>query len=516
MMVIRAQERNGGRSGLAWLLSIMVLAFISRAVALWWTRPEFMGWFNHAPWYWVQTRGLIRDGVLPFADLPLLFQLYAGVADALTGLGLELPQAIVTAQRAVMCLVAALIAWPCWSVLRGIHVQQPLGWAGWLLVFLAAFMPLTFAHLPELLQKNMMGLLLLACLMAASYAALERSAWAVAGLVAFGLIAVTHLGTLAAATLWIIALAGAFAFNRRGAGRLAAVSLAAAAALSVAAAMLIRFDPGAVDRVTAFLGEGWRDSVLGMILRPGPTAQRFILALAVFATTALFVALVHAWRTARPSLSARDQVFWLANLLFLGLSLLPIHQVEVAVRLVLFLPLPLVFLLAYHGVHGRRDRFARAILVLAAAGTVMMVVGEVANLLRPVPDKAAVQAQLAALDERDRLSGEDLVIAPYAVAPVANWFLGARTSLVTSVQRDDLDRYGRVFVLNSGHELPTRPGDLDRVTTRADRYRVMRQAVPLPADLEPDPRFDEFRWYRLERMPPHWQFDDSGRWVGIE
>ena len=42
-----------------------------------------MGWFNHAPWYWVQTRGLLQNGVLPFPDLPLLFHRYAGVAGPL-------------------------------------------------------------------------------------------------------------------------------------------------------------------------------------------------------------------------------------------------------------------------------------------------------------------------------------------------------------------------------------------------------------------------------------------------
>jgi hypothetical protein len=82
-MIIEVQERKSGRSSLVWLLLIMALAFLSRAAALWWTRPEFMGWFNHAPWYWVQTRGLLQNGVLPFPDLPLLFHRYAGVAGPL-------------------------------------------------------------------------------------------------------------------------------------------------------------------------------------------------------------------------------------------------------------------------------------------------------------------------------------------------------------------------------------------------------------------------------------------------
>jgi hypothetical protein len=38
-MIIEVQERKSERSSLVWLLLIMALAFLSRAAALWWTRP---------------------------------------------------------------------------------------------------------------------------------------------------------------------------------------------------------------------------------------------------------------------------------------------------------------------------------------------------------------------------------------------------------------------------------------------------------------------------------------------
>ena len=107
------------------------------------------------------------------------------------------------------------MAVPSWAVLRSIHDGRESGGAGWLLVALATFLPLTFAHLPELLQKNMLGLLLLALLMAASRAALRAPAWGLVVLLCFVLIALAHLGTLAVALLWTLAL-GAMLRSRTG------------------------------------------------------------------------------------------------------------------------------------------------------------------------------------------------------------------------------------------------------------------------------------------------------------
>ena len=59
-------------------LSLLILiAFTIRVIIIWLTRPEFVGWFNHTYYYYVQTRGLIENGHLPFPEMPLLFYLYS-------------------------------------------------------------------------------------------------------------------------------------------------------------------------------------------------------------------------------------------------------------------------------------------------------------------------------------------------------------------------------------------------------------------------------------------------------
>ncbi len=504
------------RGDVAPLVALILFAFLCRSVALWWTRPEFMGWFNHAPWYWVQTRGLLLDGALPFADLPLLFHAYAGLAGALTALGMDTDPAIIHAQRFLMCLAPALIAWPCWAVLREIHGDRPLGRAGWALVAMAAFLPLTFVHLPELLQKNMLGMLWLAGLMAASHRALASPRWAWAALGCFVLIALTHLGTLAVALLWLAAVAGAIGVARGAWVHLALLLFVGLAATALAATSLLAFDPAAMARVEALLTDGWRHSLLGSLFGPASMTRKTAILAGIVIPYGVLAWLAAASRATRAALPVADRVFWLANLLFVGLLLFPALEQEVLTRFVLFLPLPGLFLAGLHLAQAQRPRPVRWGVAAAGLGVLVMTAGEVANLLRPIPDKAAVAAELRELSAGESFTGRDLVIAPYAVAPLANWFLRVPATLVTRVQREDFTRYQRVFVLNSGFEPATRPGELKSVDTPAERYRAMRQAVPVSGRISPDPRFDQFRWYRLTRIPPGWRFDETGRWNGVD
>jgi len=87
-------------------LSILILiAFIVRVIVIWVGRPEFVGWFNHTYYYYVQTRGLLENGSLPFPEMPLLFYIYSFTANLLNWFGVEINAAIVSATRFWMCLI---------------------------------------------------------------------------------------------------------------------------------------------------------------------------------------------------------------------------------------------------------------------------------------------------------------------------------------------------------------------------------------------------------------------------
>lgn len=496
------------------LLIVIMLAFGSRAIALWVTRPEFMGWFNHAPWYWVQTRGLLENGALPFADLPLLFYLYAGLAHLLEAFGEPRGPAIVQASRGVMSLAGALVAVPCWAVLRRMNEPRGLRGLDWGLVVCAAFLPLTFAHLPELLQKNMLAMVFLAGLMHSSYRALDNRWWIAVAALWLVLIALTHLGTLFAAGLWLGALGLALVVDKPAWGTVILLLGGSILAAGLAGLSLWYFDPAAVARAVAFGSAAFSNSLIAAVFVDVPGVGHTTALLGILIPLALaLLGLRLCWQR-RAAIPRHDRIFRLANLIFAWLLVLPFMDLAVLPRMILFLPLPILFLLALGRRYSDRPRLMRVLTLASTAGVLLLVIGESQNLVRGSSQRAATHAELLALKAKYDFTPQDFIIAPYAVAPTLNWFLDTRAGLVTAVRRGDFDLYDRIFVLNSGREQQGNTDNGYTVGDEAGRYLAMRRPVPVPAPLEPDPDFDSFYFYQLDEVPVRWKFDTSGRWSG--
>ena len=75
---------------------------------------------------------------------------------------------------------------------------------------------------------------------------------------------------------------------------------------------------------------------------------------------------------------------------------------------------------------------------------------------------------------------------PYGVNPIANWFLGTKGSLLTSVQQN--------------------------VTVHYDW--ATRHDIPMGEGALPDPDYNMFAFYRLQKLPEQWVFDGEGNWTG--
>ena len=432
------------------LLAIVFAGFAARAVAIWITRPEFVGWFNHSYYYWVQVRGLLLDGRLPYGDLPFLFSLYAVVAGALRWLGVEAGPAIVHTSRALMSLIPALVAVPVYGLVKTIHPDDPLPFRHWVPVVLSAFLPLTLVHAPELLQKNCLGLLLLAGLLLATSRFLHtRSTGAlIGGGVLFLLIALTHLGTLAAALLFCACLALAATLEsgnlRRAAGGLALV----AATVGVGLLSVYWLDPGAFERIGSYARSSLPYSLLGILFRSDVPVRRPIALLGIGVPLGVLLYLLWVYRGRRATLRPPDRIFWLCCLLF-GYSLvLPLLDLDLLPRFVLFVPLPGLVIFSYHLEHRTTRGLRIAALVLATGGVSAMGFGEVMDLIFRAPDKHAIHRELVALGQRHRLTEEDFILTRYGVNPICNWFLGTRSGLITAFHEEDIDAYERVFVLN--------------------------------------------------------------------
>ncbi len=499
------------------LVLIIGTAIVARAIAIWLTRPEFVGWFNHSYYYWVQTLGVLEDGRLPFSDLPLLFYVYAGTARLAQTAGLDTQASIVQASRGLMSIVPALVALPVFAIVRRVFAGQELRAEAWLLVVVAAFLPLTFAHMPELLQKNASGLLLLAVLMHATYAWLgtRRAVNLVAIALAFALIALTHLGTLVVSLLYLLSLVFAVVHERQDRVSLRILALLVVSTAALAVLFLSLFDYDALMRVFRHAASSLPNSMIGNVLSADSAGTALLLSAGIIGPALLAWFLYRAFLLRVQAIPSADRIFWLACLLWSWLLVFPLIDLDVVPRLVLYLPLPALVIAAFHFRCGGRRKLQVAIAGLAAAGALLMTVGEIMNLVMLYPQKDEIHAELRDLRLRYDLSDDDFVLTQYAVNPACNWFLGTSAGLITAFNRNDADAADRLFVLNLPKSRTVDDAAVDgTVVTEKQRYQVMRRNVPLPPGLEPARGFEHLSWYELESVPDTWRFDERGDWIG--
>jgi len=508
-----------------WILaSIVGVAIVGRALRIWLTRPEYVGWFNHSYYYWVQTRGLLLHGELPYADMPLIFYLYALLAGALQVFGMDLEPAVINASRFCMSLVPALIAIPAYCTLRRINGDQALTASLWILVGIAAFLPLTTAHMPELLQKNTLGLLLLFTLSHVAYVFLqERSGnyLALAALLVLA-IALTHLGTLAVTIVFAVALAIATTWEAGTRREPIKTALILVVMIAASAAMLSAIDPDALARVVRYLQSSLPNSLLGKLVSGAIRQDGLLLITGILVPAALAFVLLRSYNRHRALLTAADRVFWLSQILLACLLLAPVIDLEVMPRFLLFLPLPAIVIVAFHLRMHQQKWLNRIAVAAAAIGALVMVVGDVTGVLMRYPDKAQTHAELDDMRDRFDLGHGDLVLTPYGGNTICNWFLGTRAGLITAFNRDDIQKYARVFVLNPrdaqvlGDAADRIVDDRITFTTERQKYEAMRLNVPVAGRVPNMINYRFVNFYRLDAVPDDWLFDDTGTWIGAD
>ena len=506
----------------AMLAFIIGSAFAGRAFAIWISRPEFIGWFNHSYYYWLQVQGVLESGQLPYADMPLLFYFYAAEASVLQLFGLDMQAAIVISARVTMSIAPALIAYPIYMIVRRIGGFRSLSSGQCILVALSAFLPLTFAHMPELLQKNTLGLLLLSGLMYATYSLVHSRSprFLIAVSLLFILITLTHVGTLAVGLLFGLSLLLAVIYNKADSKQVMAILVLVAAFSVVGLAAVYVLDPEALGRILGYAQSSLSHSLLGSVFSSEPISRKLVYLLGVLIPLALVFFLVRTYKQHRESLQPADRIFWLGNVLLPYLLVLPVFDLDVVPRLVLFMPLPLLIVLSYQLQYKERKRPTRLLVGLASVGIALMLVGETMNLIKLYPDKEEIHEELLGLRERYQLSENDFVLTTYAVNPICNWFLGTKSGLITAFNESDRESYDRLFVLNPSEGRPaTAPADQsdsDRITFRTaqEKYAAMRQRVPLLPEMKPLATSDHLEFHELHAMPEHWLFNAEGDWIG--
>lgn len=490
------------------LLALSVIAaLLTRLLVLVVGRPAFVGWFNHSPYYWVQAKSLLENGNLAYGDMPLVFALYAGLAKLCSLPGVPLDDAVILSSRLVMAAAPALIPIAIYIMAKKASGADRLDWPSRCLVFASGFLPLTFANMPEVLQKNMVGLVLLGFSVVALYGWLRERRTTHLLLLVGLLIAVclAHLGSALAALLLVAAVFLDVTLRRSTPVEIARIALFSVITGLVIALGIRFFDPASWDRVAA----------MSAALLPSGAGEA---ALSILVIAIWFGLLLYAWRWLARRTADREEaarILTRVMLLWLGLLAMPLWPGDIGLRLLLFMPLGAVCLLALL-LQMLEGRMLRALAAITTVVFCLMSVGEAMSVYMVYPNKDEIAKEMAEAADKYGLSQNDLVITPYGVTPVANWFLGTRASLVTAVERDMVSRFERVFVLNTlerpAPELAS--GDCRLVRSDDDRYRATRHDTPIGNEAERDPDFSTFALYLLGAFPEDWVFDDQGRWLG--
>lgn len=502
----------------SYLLALLViLATLIRAFFIWIDRPEFVGWFNHTYYYYVEVKGLLTQGQLPYADMPLLFYLYAGTAKVIAWFGVSLNDAIVSATRFWMSIIPSLIPLPVYFTLRYSHPTKSLCTQEWLLVCVSAFLPLSLLHLPEFSQKNTLGLLLLAVFFFFTQKALFTSIKkniTLLGLFA-ALIVLTHFGTAGALFLYVLALSVAFLFIQKNAFQTLKLVGGATFGLGLAICLIYWFDIKRVERIAYYLGNSLNNSFVGILFSSSTSAgAKSMATMAIMLPILMLWIFLKTFHIIRQKISTAHQIFYLSHCLFCYLLVFPLYDQLLLARFSLFSYLSLIIILGYIFHYTVINRWLKLGLQgFIITSVLMMMLGEWMSLKMHNPDKELIFTDLMKVKKQANFNAKDLIITKNGAEHIANWFWETKSGVITSLNTQAFAKYKRVYILNPIEGELNFEGIWGKsATNEKDRYHFMLSNIPAPQNAQILYQSKYLQLLRLKVIPKEWVFDKNGNW----
>ena len=492
---------------IGFIVCTILSAFLIRATAIWWTRPDFVGWFNHSYYYWLQVRSVLTDGALAYSDMPLLFWLYSGLAWVLQPFITE-DMAIIQSSRLFMSVIPALLPMVFYRLILAVKPESVEQLSSKLLLLSSGILPLSIVHMPEILQKNMLGMVLLMCCLYAIHGWIKHGSakWLMAMAVVISGVALTHLGSALACLLLLLAWYLTAAIQSTNRRVLLNYTLLIATAVLLIFSYLYAFNPRVHTRVQLLINELATMSAIELAL----TTVALILMAGV-------VRLLFRWfdkydRLIPTSLSVLTRICLVWALLLLA----PVWPGEMASRLILFLPLPILIILYAISFIPLRFYASRLLIGGWVIASTAMMIGEIVSLHLTEPNKALVHQELLKMNNQYQLSDRDLIISPYATHALTSWLFRSKGSMITAVEANMFGRYERIFVLNTLQRPAPRlqPGEERLLTSEFQAYQTTRHDIPMPDGWTADPNYTQFSLYQLDGLPENWIFNDQLKWSG--
>lgn len=499
------------------LFSILLTAFLVRVFVIWIDRPEFVGWFNHTYYYFVEVKGLLENGKLPFPDMPLLFYIYAYSSKLLILIGMDDHNAIVVSTRFWMSIIPSLIVIPVYLILKSINYEKPFEKWNWILVSAGAFLPLSILHIPEFSQKTALGLLLLAVFILVTKRTLtsKKIKDILLSAFVFTLIVLTHFGTTAVAVLYVISL---FAVQMISGNKLRSVIFYVGMifALTAISSLTIYFiDIQRFERILYYLQHSFGSSFTGILLSPDSNMSQKLEAIAVIMLPILIVLFfLKLYKNNNSNLSDENRMFWLCNIIFFYLLMLPVYDQLLIGRFVLYLSLPILIILKFVLSYSVKNiRIKRVVLVLIILGTAFMTFGEFMSLKLHNKDKDEIFADLMLLKNQQNFQKNDLIITKNGAEHICNWFLGTKSGMITSLNQNDFNKYENIYILNPIEgELNFEGIENKSADNETDRYLFMMRNIPGPENSKTVYKSEYIELLKIDEVPSNWEFDKKGNW----
>lgn len=502
---------------LSTVFAIVIAATIVRVLFLWVGRPQFVGWFNHTYYYYVETKGLLETGVLPYPDMPLLFYLYALTAKMMSWLGIPTDIAIVSATRFWMCIIPSLIPIPVYLTIKNIS-QNRINLLLWVVIGVSAFLPLTILHLPEFSQKNVVGLLLMATALLFTKKLLVSfnfRQFAVLALL-FGIILLTHFGTAGVALLLALSIIVALLVTNGITKAVIKYAVLLFSGFVIAIAAFYLIDPQRFDRIFHYLSESLSASFLAVVFSANSdVTQRVTAIISVLIPILVTGFFYFGYRNYKSALPDSDKVFWLSQIIFFYLLFLPVYDQLLLARFSLFASLPALFILTYLLENANwKPWIKKALVFLMAGGTLLLIFGEFMSLKMHNSNKEEVYEDLLSMNQKIAFEENDLILTKNGAEHICNWFLGTKAGVITSLHLSDFEKYQSIYILNPIEgQLNFQDLEGKKADNETDRYLFMMRNIPKPQNAQVVYQSEYIELSKLESPPEEWEFNTEGYWM---
>ena len=252
---------------------------------------------------------------------------------------------------------------------------------------------------------------------------------------------------------------------------------------------------------------------MGLIFSPNDT-DIFNAILIVLIPLSVVIVLYRLFKKVKPVVSYEDSVFWLSNIIFCYLLVLPVYDQLLVGRFANFLILPFIYVLTYTIQYALKKSWVKKmILGLALLVTLVIAFGDITSRFLHNKNKEQIYQGLMKMKEEIRFSSNDLVITRNGAEHICNWFLNTKSCLITSFNLNDFKKYDRIFILNPTERSMTIRGDSNKAIMK---YNYMLSNIPEPTEAEVIYELPSLRLLQIKESPNDWFFDEKGNWMGYK